>query len=172
MTGVDFGIAGLILASTLIGVLRGFARESLGLATWVFAFLLAWLFAAPVVEWLAPHIGAPSVRVATAYAALFLGGLLAGGILTSLVVDAIRGSRFSPADRTLGAGLGLIRGLFLVVVAVWLLRQTPAIRDAWWSQSRLIGHFEVLADELDAIVPRAWLQALQAAPVSSSAPST
>lgn len=168
MTGVDYGIVALILVSSLIGVLRGFARESLGLATWILAFLLAWLGASTVVEWLAPYIAAPSVRVATAYASLFLGGLLIGSLITSLVVDAIRSSRFSPADRTLGAGLGLIRGVFLVVVAVWLLGQTPASRDEWWSQSRLIGQFKVLADELDALVPRTWLEALKVPPPPST----
>jgi membrane protein required for colicin V production len=166
MNWVDYCILALIVISMVIGAIRGFAREALGLATWVFAALLAWFFAKPLFLWLAPYISVPSVRQVTAYASLFLGGLLVGGVITALIADLVRDSRFSSADRTLGAGLGLLRGGLIVALLVLILGMTSLRQDPWWGQSLLIARFEVLAEGLRHLLPKSWLDTLQSAPES------
>jgi membrane protein required for colicin V production len=131
--------------------------------TWVIAFWLAYAFAGPFTVWLTPHISVASVRTATAYAVLFLGGLLIGGILTSVVVHGLRNSAFSSADRTLGAGFGVVRGVVLVALFVLLAGMTPARQDPWWSQSVLLNKFEWLADGLRMLIPEPWLDQLRPA---------
>lgn len=163
MIWVDYCILTLILVSTVVGLFRGFAREVLGLGTWALAFWLAFAFAGPLSDYLAPHISAVSLRTATAYAVLFLAGLLAGGILTSLIVHGLRDSAFSPADRTLGAGFGLLRGVFLVALFILVAGMTPARQDPWWGRSILLDKFEWLAEGLGMLVPEAWLEALRPA---------
>lgn len=167
MIWVDYCILTLILLSTVVGVLRGFAREALGLVTWLLAFWLAFSFADPLSAWLAPRISVPSVRMAVSYAVLFLAGLLVGGILTSMIVQGLRNSAFSSTDRTLGAGFGVIRGVLLVALFVLLAGMTPARQDPWWRQSVLIARFEWLADGLRIVMPEAWLDLLR--PAASSA---
>lgn len=171
MIWVDYCILTVIVVSILIGILRGFAREALGLATWLLAGLLAWLLAQPFDRYLEAHIGVAAVRHATAYGLLFLAGLLIGGVLTSLIVSMIKQSRFSPADRTLGGGFGLIRGVLLVSLFVLLAGMTPISQDAWWRQSMLLPRFEPLAQGLGSLMPRSWLAALQPA-ANAAAPSS
>jgi len=160
MIWVDWCILALIAASALVGALRGFVREAFGLATWALAFFLAWRFSTPVAAALERYIATPPLREAVSYCGLFLVGLLIGGVGTSSLVDAIRNSRFSSADRTLGAGLGLIRGLLIVTIFVLFARMTAVVHDPWWTQSMLIARFEPLADGLGLLLPRRWMDRL------------
>jgi len=154
MTTADYVIVALVLISMLIGIWRGFVRETLGLATWLFAAVMAWLFAGTAAQLLTGLIAEPSFRLAAAGAGLFLFGLLVGTLITSLITRAVRGSFFSGADRTLGAGMGLLRGLALAVLGVWLLRATPVTQDSWWRSSRLIPPLERVALAAEDLLPR------------------
>lgn len=153
MTAADYGIVVLILISVLIGIWRGFVRESLGLATWTLALVLTWWFARPLADRLAPYVDTPSLRLAVAGAALFLAGLLVGSVVTALLSGVVRASVLASTDRTLGGGIGLMRGLVLVLAAVWLLRGTPLAEDPWWKSARLIPHLERAAEEVDQLLP-------------------
>lgn len=161
MNWADYSILALILLSALIGALRGFTRESLGLATWIVAIVIAVLFGRAAAAALEPHIAAPLIRVAVAYGGLFLAALLVGGIVTALIVSRVRESRFSSADRTAGAGLGLIRGAVMVALLVMVGMMTKVHEAPWWKQSRLIAPAESFAAALRSIVPDAWLAPLE-----------
>src|SRR6202008_5183347 len=100
MNWADYGILALIFMSAVLGALRGFARESLGLATWILAIGAAIAFGRPVAAALEPHLPVPIVRIGVAYGGLFLAGLLVGGVLTAVIVSSVRKSRYSSADRT------------------------------------------------------------------------
>ncbi len=163
MIWVDYGILALLLVSVIVGLLRGFAREVFGLLTWALAFWLALRFAAPFGHWLEPYISVPSVRKVSAYALLFFGGLLVGGIFTSLIVRALRASALSSTDRTLGGGFGLLRGGLLVGAFLLLGGATPLKQDPWWNQSVLLPHFQWLADGLAIVIPERWLDQLRSA---------
>jgi membrane protein required for colicin V production len=161
MNWLDYGIVAVVLLSILIGFVRGFTREFFGLGTWVLAILLAVAFGQHAAAALTPHIAHPLVRAGVAYGGLFLAGLLVGGVLTAVLVTHIRESRFSTADRTLGSGLGLIRGFLFVGLGV-LLGSTVGFREeGWWQQSVLISPAQVIADGLDVLIPDAWLDPLR-----------
>lgn len=161
MNWADYTILGIVLLSILIGLLRGFTREIFGLGTWVLAIVLAVFFGPALAVHLQPHIATPIFRMGAAYGGLFLGGLLVGGVLTALLVARIRESRFSSADRTLGAGLGLVRGALLVGLVVLLARTAGVSNEPWWQHSTLIGPSQVVADGLDTLIPDAWLAPLK-----------
>jgi membrane protein required for colicin V production len=168
MIWVDYCIVGLLLVSTIVGVIRGFARETLGLLTWVLAIWLAISFSGAAATRLAPYISVPSVRIAAAYALLFLGGLLFGGIITALIVRFMRASALSSTDRTLGGGFGVIRGAVLVGLFILIAGTTPARHDPWWQKSVLLGQFQWLADGLRVLIPPRWIDQLQSEDFSSS----
>jgi membrane protein required for colicin V production len=162
MIWVDYGILAVLLVSVIVGLVRGFAREVFGLATWVLAFWLALSFAAPFGHWLEAFINVPSVRKITAYALLFLGGLLAGGIVTALIVRVMRSNDgISSIDRTLGGGFGLLRGGLLVGAFILIGGLTPLKQDPWWSQSTLMPRFAWLADGLQTLIPERWILQIQ-----------
>ena len=161
MIWVDYCIVGVLAVSTLIGVIRGFARETLGLLTWVLAIWLSAAFAPVVADSLADYLSAPSVRSIAAHVLLFFGGLLVGGIATALLVRRLRESVLSSTDRTLGAGFGLMRGAVLVAMFVLVAQGTAVRQDPWWRQSLLLNRFEWLADAIGIVVPSRWLDRLQ-----------
>lgn len=164
MNWVDYSILAVVVLSGLIGALRGFTRESLGLATWIVAIVVAVLFGKVAAAALESHIAAPLIRVAVAYGGLFLVALIAGGIVTAIIVSRVRESRFSSADRTAGAGLGLIRGVVMVSLLVMVGMMTTVHESDWWKQSRLITPAETFANALHDIIPPEWLAPLESKP--------
>jgi membrane protein required for colicin V production len=160
MIWVDYCIVALLLISTIVGVLRGFTREAFGLLTWVLAIWLAVAFGPDLAGHLRSHISVPSVRIAAAYAALFLGGLLVGALVTALIVRFMRDSALSSTDRTLGGGFGLIRAAILVAAFIVVAGTTPARQENWWQRSLLLGKFQFLADGLRVIIPPTWIDQL------------
>lgn len=170
MNWLDYGIVAVVVLSILIGFVRGFTREFLGLGTWVLAVLLSVLFGPAAAVALTPHFEHPLVRAGLAYGGLFLAGLLVGGILTAVLVTHIRESRFSTADRTLGSGLGLIRGVLLIGLAV-LLGGTVGFDDEnWWQRSLLVDPATVVADGLGVLIPDAWLDPLRPDSAANTVP--
>ncbi|MDB5971857.1 MAG: CvpA family protein [Hydrocarboniphaga sp.] len=167
MIWVDYCIVGLLVVSTIVGVIRGFARETLGLLTWILAIWLAVAFSAAAAVKLGPYISVPSVRIAAAYALLFLGGLLIGGIITALIVRFMRASALSSTDRTLGGGFGVIRGAVLVALFILIAGTTPARHDPWWQKSLLLDQFQWLADGLRVLIPPRWIDQLQSDTLSN-----
>ncbi|MGQ0529755.1 MAG: CvpA family protein [Panacagrimonas sp.] len=161
MNWADYGILAIVVLSALIGLLRGFTREIFGLGTWVFAVILSIAFGREAMDVLQPHIATPLFRTGAAYGGLFLAGLLVGAIITAVIVAQIRGSRFSSADRTLGSGLGLIRGVLVVGLVVLLARTNGMNQTSWWKEAMLVGPSEPIADGLDILIPDHWLAPLK-----------
>lgn len=164
MNWADYTILAVVLVSVVIGALRGFTREILGVLGWVLAFWAAAHFAADAAEWLAPRIETPAVRKAVAFGGVFLGVLLLAAIATFLLTMLIRESPLAGIDRTLGGGFGFLRGLFVIAVLLMVAGTTAARDDPWWQQSVLVPHLEWMADGLHAITPKRWLQVLEPEP--------
>jgi membrane protein required for colicin V production len=169
MIWVDWCILSLALLSILLGALRGFFREVATVLVWAFAVIIAVQFG----DWLAgslqTYISVPSVRMAAAYAILFLGVLIAGAIITHFVVDMIRRSVISGTDRALGAVFGVGRALFLGGVLVLLAGRTPVRQDPWWSQSLTLPLLESVAEAIAAVTPASWIETLTPKPAVNSA---
>src|SRR5690554_1623677 len=103
MNAVDYLVLGVLLASVLIGLYRGFMRESIALIAWLGGLWLAWRYA-PVLE---PHFGGmlaePPASTWAARAVIVLGVLLTGWLLAALVDYFLRHSTLSiTVDRALG----------------------------------------------------------------------
>ena len=132
MTVFDYAVLAVILLSVGLGVWRGVVSEILALVAWVAAFFAARAEAATVAPWLAQQIAEPGLRMAAAYALVFLGVLLLfwiGRMLLSLMLKAV-GLGF--LDRLLGACFGVLRGLVVVVAAVMVGGMTPLPATVWW----------------------------------------
>ena len=148
----DFIIITIILASILIGVVRGFIKESISLVTWVIAICLAVLYAAP----LSAHITFTKielVRSLSAFLIIFILTVFVGALINYLVGGFIRKTPFSMPDRVLGSAFGLLRGVVLVTILVLVAGLTPLPEEEWWQQSKSISHFQVFAMWLKEQLP-------------------
>lgn len=166
MTWIDYCIASLALISVLVGVVRGFTREILSLMTWIFAFVFAALFGGRAAKLLENHIHDPALREAVACGLVFFATLLIGAIFTHVAVQAVRDSRFSASDRTLGGGVGVLRAVIALSVFVLVAGRLGAADDNWWRHSRIVPHVVGLAHGLETIIPQRWLDFLSSAPAA------
>ena len=144
MNWADWVILGILAISALFSLRRGFVKEALSLVTWVSAFVVARLFSGALSVVLEKYIETPSVRMAVAFALLFVLILILGAIIANLFEMLVNATGLSATDRVLGMGFGVARGGLVVVVLVALAAQTPAVEDTWWGQSELIPHFELM----------------------------
>lgn len=145
MNWADWTIIGILGISCLISLLRGFAREALSLVAWLAASFVAIRYHEHFADVLARWVDTPSIRAVLAYAVLFIGTLLIGTLINYLIGSLLEKSGLSGIDRILGLAFGLARGLLIVLALVILLPMVvPVNQDAWWRQSQLIPHFEVM----------------------------
>jgi membrane protein required for colicin V production len=142
---VDYLLLAIIGLSVLIGLWRGFLREFISLATWVAAFVVAFLFAEDAALYLVPYIGVPSARAVLAFGGLFLVTLILGGLINVLIGQLVRSTGLSGTDRLIGFVFGGVRAAALIAVLILLAILTPLPQDPWWQESVLIPYFEPLA---------------------------
>jgi membrane protein required for colicin V production len=145
---VDFVIIGIIAISAIVSFFRGFLREALSLLIWVIAIWMAVMFYPGVEPMIPQDWGLPAtVRMALAGAAILLGVLIAGGIVTWALGSFLDKTGMSGTDRVVGVFFGGLRGIILVAIAIIIVGLVPAIADnSYWKQSKLVPHFQPLAD--------------------------
>ena len=156
MIWADWFLLAALVVSIIIGIIRGFTREIMGLVSWIVAIAAALLLAPSAVGWLEPHISTPSLRIAASYALVFFAALVLGAIVTTIVSMLVRKSALSGVDRMVGGGFGLLRGVLIAVLLVWLVGMTPARKDPWWESSMFIPRLEVLAEGFQRWMPEEW----------------
>ena len=145
MIWIDYSIIGLIAISALVGLLRGFFREALSIATWIAAVWIGVAFHRPMAELLATAITHPTARLAAGFLILFLITLFIGGLIGHLVGTMIAKTGLSGLDRIVGLMFGFARGVLIVAIIVLLAGLTPLPNDPWWRESSLLGPFQELA---------------------------
>jgi membrane protein required for colicin V production len=138
VTVFDYAVLGILGASILLSLMRGFVREALGLASWVVALFLARSYAVTVAHMLPNAIPNESLRMLAGFVIVFLATLLVTSLLTIFVSELVKKMGLSVMDRGLGALFGIARGVLIVGVLVMLggltsLPQRPEWRDAMLS---------------------------------------
>jgi membrane protein required for colicin V production len=137
MTWFDLLVLALVVLSALLGLLRGFVREALGLAAWIGAALCALRLypqAVPVAHRL---IDDDAVAGPVAFLAVFAVLLVAFLLIAAALGALVRGTILGGLDRLLGIGFGALRGFAVLVIAYVLASPVlpaqdwpAAIRDA------------------------------------------
>lgn len=153
MIWADFVIAGLMVVSAVIGLLRGFIKEAFALCTWMVAIGVGMHYCRDFAVYLQDRIDYPSARIAAAFAALFFMTLILGSFISFILKHLVEKTGLTGTDRLLGLSFGLVRGAVLVSMLVMLAGITPLPEDSWWKQSLLIPPFQSLALWLKDHIP-------------------
>ena len=172
MNWVDFLILGIIAISVIVSFFRGFLREALSLLVWIIAFWIAWTFFRDVEGMFSQWISAPSVRMAVAFVVLVIGVVIVGGLVTWLIGTLADKTGLSGSDRVIGIFFGGARGIALIAIAVMLAGVTPFPQDPWWQESRLIPHFEEIAEWGKAYLPQDIAEYIQFEESAAKEPSS
>lgn len=123
-TLIDGVVALVIVLSAVLAYSRGLVRESLAIAGWAGAAVLAYAFAAqaqPLVKEL-PVVGkfltdSCELSIIAAFAAVFAIGLVIAALFSPLLSSMVQRSVLGGLDQGLGFLFGVVRGVLLVAVA-------------------------------------------------------
>lgn len=154
---LDLILAGIMLISGLLALMRGFTREVLSLIAWGAAAVAAYFaihspdlvgFAS---QYLQPEIVAKIAVGGTVFLIVLIIVSLISVKLSDVVVDSAAGA----FDRTLGFFYGLARGLVLVVIAYlfygWLI---PFDRqEDWVKNARSLPIIQSVGEVILSLVP-------------------
>lgn len=133
LTFFDYGVAFILVASALIGILRGLVRELLALVGWVVALVVAYHFGATVAAWMPESLpGGQLTRTALGYVAVFLGVWIGAALAGTVLGQLLETTGLKPADRGLGLIFGLARGALLIMVIVTVASLTKLPEEPFW----------------------------------------
>jgi membrane protein required for colicin V production len=153
LSWLDWALVAVLVASVGAGLMRGFVFECLSLAGW----LVAWFGAQWAAPQLAPHlpVGAAgsALNLAAAFGLAFIVALIAWALLARLIRMLIRATPLSLADRALGAGFGLLRGLVLLLAVATVVGLTPAAQSALWHGSHGARWLSLALHDLKPLLP-------------------
>ncbi len=153
---IDIIIAILLVASIVIGLVRGFVKESISIASLLIAIWAA-LYLGPVVGDLSQSwLNSRDVQLWFGRILVFAIVLSVGGLLGWGISKLIRLSILSSVDRLLGSAFGAVRGILLVALIVIGGQFSEFDNDKWWRQSRLLPHFEIVANWIKVMAPKGY----------------
>jgi len=144
--GLTDGIlGGVLLLSLVVGAWRGLVHEWMSLAGWVAAFVLAQWWAEDLARMLPVwREAAEQVRYALGFVLVFVASVFAASLLSWLLRKVVEGAGLRPADRSLGAIFGLLRGVLVLMVLAVVVRLLGMQSSSWWQESMLTPLLDVL----------------------------
>jgi len=135
MTIFDIAVLVIVALSALLGWWRGFMYELFSLLGWVAAYVVARMFSAQLIPYIPQALGAESLRVAAAFAAVFIVVLIVGAIVAWLLARLAKFAGLAGMDGKFGAMFGVVRGVLLVLALVWLGGLTNLPQQSWWKNA-------------------------------------
>jgi membrane protein required for colicin V production len=166
MTWADYAILGIILASALVGLLRGFLREVASVLIWILGFWMAVRYARTVGDAFR-FIKSGEDRLIVGYAVILVAVLIASTVAGMLLKKLVESSGASTGDRSLGTLFGALRGVVVVTALILLGSSALVPQPRWWRDSKLIPYAAPLLNVARRLAPAASdFHVLQSAPVN------
>ena len=143
MTGFDYVVATLVIASVLLGVWRGVVGEIIALLAWVLAFFAARWWGEDIARvFFSGLIADPGFRLVAGWVVLFVGVLVLMGLLRLAVRGMLKAVGLGLSDRLLGFFFGFARGLLIVLVLIALGGMTALPKEKWWREAHFAPPLE------------------------------
>jgi len=141
MNGADYLILVVLVFSMLLGMYRGFVRESIALLSWLCGLWLAWRYAPLLEPLLGGAVGHPPVSTWVARTLIVMATVILGWIIAGLLGYLLRHSGLSLAvDRLLGLFFGAVRGGVVISAFVLLAQFSQLDQVKWWKKSTLLPY--------------------------------
>ena len=153
LTDTVFG--GILLLSLLVGVWRGLVYGLMSLAGWLAAFVVAQWLAQDVADWLPLWREAASqVRHAVSFVAVFVATVFAASWVSWLLRKVVETTGLRPADRSLGAIFGLMRGVVVLMVVAVVVHLLGMHKQGWWQSAQTTPVLDVLLAGIKPLLPQ------------------
>lgn len=158
MTGFDYAVLIIVGLSVTFSIMRGAVKEVLAIIGWVAAFYVGRTYTDQLLPMMPPDIPTEPLRVLAAFLILFLATLLLATLLGIAISAIIRKIGLGWLDRLLGAVFGVLRGLLVVCVLVFLAGFTDYPKDSRWRNAMFSAPIEALVVSLLPWVPESMSQ--------------
>ena len=156
MPVIDIIIAAAVLISIVVGFIRGFIKEAMSIASLLIAIWAALYFGPAVGDVSESWLSSEELQMWFGRILVFAIILSLGGLLGWGISKLVRLSVLSGIDRLLGCVFGVLRGVLLLAIFIIGGQFAGFDNDDWWLQSRLIPHFEVVADWIKVMAPEGY----------------
>jgi membrane protein required for colicin V production len=133
--GFDLLALVVLFICVLTSLWRGAIIELFGLIGWVASFLLARLYSEAIAGQFFSSLEPAFLRTGVAWAAIFIGCLLAANLLGSFFKSLFAKAGLSPIDRLIGAVFGALKAFMVLLALVWLGGYTPLAKSALFKES-------------------------------------
>jgi len=153
MTSFDYLVLAIIGISMILSVMRGLLKEVLSIIGWVAAFFVAKTYASQVTPMMPESIPTESLQILAAFLVLFLATLLVSSLLGIAISTIFKRIGLGWLNRLLGAVFGLVRGVLIVCILVFLAGLTDAPKDERWRNAMFSSPIEALVSGLLPWVP-------------------
>ena len=156
MPVIDIIIAAAVLISIVVGFIRGFIKEAMSIASLLIAIWAALYFGPAVGDVSESWLSSEELQMWFGRILVFAIILSLGGLLGWGISKLVRLSVLSGIDRLLGCVFGVLRGVLLLAIFIIGGQFAGFDNDDWWLQSRLIPHFEVVAEWIKVMAPEGY----------------
>jgi membrane protein required for colicin V production len=153
MTLFDYLVLFIFITSIIIGTLRGLFKEILSLAGWIVAFLVANAYGVKLAEFI--PLEQQSIRLITAFVALFIVTLILMSLLTMALDSVITASGLKLVDRGLGSLFGFARGFIFILALMLIGGLTSLPEQSFWKHALLRPMLETAALNIKPFLPGA-----------------
>ena len=154
MTIFDYAVLTIIGLSVIFSVMRGMVREVLAILGWVAAFYVGRTYTDQLLPMMPADIPTESLRVLAAFLVLFLATLLLASLLAIVISTIFKKIGLGWLNRLLGAVFGVLRGLLIVCVVVFLAGLTDAPKDVRWKNAMFSAPIEALVVSMLPWIPK------------------
>ena len=164
---IDILIAVILAISVIIGVVRGFVKEAISITALLLAIWAALTFGPSVGEISDSWISSKDLQTWFGRILVFTLILAVGGLLGWGISKLVRLSVLSGIDRLVGAFFGVARGVLFVAIFILAGEYAGFSNDSWWNKSRLIPHFQVVAEWIMVMAPQGYEMLVPDGPTKS-----
>jgi uncharacterized membrane protein required for colicin V production len=125
-TVISIILVGIIAIGTIVGAIKGFARQVIELVGLVVSFFVAAVAASWIAMLLDKHTPVPHApALVMAFLAVFVGGMIAFHFVAMSAQRLVHTTLFGWVDRTCGALVGLVAALLVASVLTSILLELP-----------------------------------------------
>ncbi len=138
MNWLDVSLALAMVISIFTGLHAGFAKTGVGFLASVLGLVLGLQYYRLVAVNLRPYIHRGEVANMLGFLIVFCGITIVGSVASGLLARFFRGAQLTWLDRVLGGAFGVVRGVFIATVAIWVLMAfVPVLPQQAVADSRL-----------------------------------
>ena len=140
----------IIVVAALRGAFRGMIQEIISLAALFISLLLAAVFYPDLAKWIQQRSSLEDGATLIAYAVIFVVSFVLFKLLQKAIVSLINESAMESTDRLLGFFFGLLEGVLLCFLLVYLMNFQHIVNlDKITGESRIVPYLERFLPALD-----------------------